>query len=236
MGSIADISIGAVTGDVSYFLLRESDREALGLPLTCVRPILSHARHLTDSSISHQDWSDLRDANERIWLFDPTPETLAHTAVRSYIAAGESGGKCNRDGYKIRGRNPWFRVPRHRPADAFLSGMSELGPWLAIRRKRELLASNTLYTVRFKKRIPLDEIASWSMSLLSSRTARRVACLRRSYPAGLSKLEPGDLKKLPLVIPQKTSGALGAYGNAVDALLNGHTDDAHELADRWLSS
>jgi adenine-specific DNA-methyltransferase len=49
VSDILDIRLGGVTGDARYFLLTESKRLKLGLPITSVRPVLSSTTVVTRS-------------------------------------------------------------------------------------------------------------------------------------------------------------------------------------------
>ena len=124
-GQIAKIRIGAVTGDVRYFVLNEARRLTLGLPLSAVRPILSKARHIIGSEIDRDAWARLLAAGQRVWLFDPSDSDLSDPSVRAYLNLTEEDGGCRRTAMKIRDRNPWYRVPIPNSFDGFVSGMSQ---------------------------------------------------------------------------------------------------------------
>lgn len=62
------VQIGCVTGDANYFLLRESDRSRLDLPLESVRPVISKARHLRTAYLTSREWNRLLEADERVYM------------------------------------------------------------------------------------------------------------------------------------------------------------------------
>ena len=231
---IAQIRIGAVTGDAHYFLFNEAQRVALGIPSSAVRPILSKARHIVGSEIDQAAWARLLAAGKNVWLFDPCDADVSDPAVRAYLDIPEEDGGCRRSAMKIRDRDPWYRVPIPKPFDGFMTGMSQTTSWVALNRMPGLTASNTLYGVNFPTIRSMDERAAWCLSMLSSTTVDSRAQLVRQYPQGLLKLEPGDVASLAVRPPKKTLGARSLYRRAVDLIVAGRPEVAQAMADEWL--
>jgi hypothetical protein len=227
-----NITIGCVTGDAHYFLLTESERLANKLPVEAMRPVLSKARHLRRARITKADWESLLDADERVWLFNPDRKHMRYKTVRAYIELGER--ICNLDAYKLKNRDPWYRVRDIRYATAFLSGMTKLGPWMSFRSMRGLAATNTLYLLTAKTVLSAEEHSAWALSLLSAPCRQQFKDLARRYPDGLPKLEPHDLYSFRLPPPIKTIGAVQKYRVAVDHLISGRTADAAAIADAFV--
>ena len=234
LGEIAQIRIGAVTGDVSFFLLDESRRLHFGLPSSAVRPVLSKARHIMGSEINYKIWQGLQSIGERVWLFDPSESDLSNSAVLQYLDLPLRDGGCRRDATKIRGRRPWYRVPIPRSFDGFMTGMSQSRTWIALNLMPGLTISNTLYGVTFPETTSIDERAAWCLSMLSSTTVGSRARLVREYPQGLLKLEPGDISRLAVRRPKTTVAARTLYRRATDLLMHGQLEAAQALADKWL--
>lgn len=231
---VANVYIGCVTGDASFFLLSESERRARSLPVVALRPVLTKAHQLDRAEVGYPQWKRHLRNDERVWLFDPPPSAWGRPGVREYLSLAESDGGCNRTARKVSRRSPWFRVPLPRRVDGFLSGMSRHGPWIALNRMPRLTVSNTLYFITFKNASSPDERAAWSLSLLSSRTRGAAQRVGRVYADGLLKYEPSDLKALPVLIPRRTSGARRVYAQAVRLLLAGDHAHAEAVADTWL--
>jgi adenine-specific DNA-methyltransferase len=222
------IGIGCVTGDARYFLLTEADRIGHSLPIEAVRPVLSKARHLVAAQMTRAHWKRLLDANERVWLFSPTPGILKLKAVRAYLEHGKQ--VCDLNAYKLKHRDPWYQVRDIRNATGFLSGMTRVGPWISFRSMRQLAATNTLYVLTAKAKMSADEHAAWGLSLLSRYSRRQFAELTRRYPDGLAKLEPHDLNSFRLTPPKSTNGAVENYRRAVELLLASKVSAAVAIA------
>ena len=234
LGSVVAVHIGAVTGDARWFLLKESERSRHGLPVAACLPVLTKSRHLRAAVIDKAEWQELRRADERVWLFRPTEAWTEHPRVRAYLSLMETEGGCNREAYKIRHRKPWHRTRVPRAGDAFLSGNSRLGPWLALRRMHRLTATNTLYLARFRQQLDLEVQAAWGLALLTSIARESWKRLVRVYPDGLVKAEPGDLAEVQIPLPRRNHGAEEVYLRAVELLLTGEGERAQELADAWI--
>jgi hypothetical protein len=226
------VKIGCVTGDAKYFLLRESDRARLRLPKESVSPVLSKARHLASAYMTAREWERLLAADERVWLFNPEPRVVRQKAVQEYLQHGREN--CDLDAYKLRNRDPWYRVPNVRyGAAGFLSGMTKLGPWICFRSKRQLSATNTLYALTAKTKMSSEERAAWALSLISTYPQRQFHAIARRYPEGLAKLEPHDLNSLRLPTPLRTKRAPEEYARAISYLVTGNVTEAIAVADAF---
>lgn len=230
-GDAVSIHLGGVTGDTGYFLLTEVERRKLNLPIAALRPVVSRARHLQAAWITKKYWLALMESGERVWLFDPSPATLSHPAVRAYRLFGQRGG-CNLDSHKISHRDPWYRTPLPNRVDGFISGMSQFGPWLSFRDTPRLSATNTLYVVAFKSDDD-NYRAALALALLSSETRKQLPALGRRYADGLLKFEPGDLREIRLTLPQQLGPATHAYRRAITAMLAGDMNLATAIADAY---
>jgi adenine-specific DNA-methyltransferase len=229
------VGIGAVTGDADYFLMNNEQRRSLGVPLAACRPVLSRARHLVAHTIDLPTWRELRDSNERVFLFMPSERLKKHPGVAAHLRWGKSGG-CDVRNHKIAIRSPWYRVHMPPAFDGFLSGMSNTGPWIAFNRMARLTATNTLYGVVFAKDVSYEQRFSVALSLLSSEAREQLAGLQRRYADGLIKYELGDLKGIRLPVRSEARGAEGLYKRVIDTLLLGDTDGARAMADQWFTS
>ena len=193
LGDIAEIRIGAVTGDNHYFLLTEEDRIAHNLPVAALQPVVSRASHVCTEAITSAQWKKLKNSNERIWLFRPPDALLSTRSVARYLQRSAEDGGCNRAGQKVSIRTPWHRTPLPQPPHAFISGMAGKAPRLCLNRVKNLTATNTLYVVRFSQNIALRDRLRIAEAVESPEVATQVSRLLRRYPGGLLKLEPSDL-------------------------------------------
>jgi hypothetical protein len=234
LADLVDIRLGGVSGDVGYFLLTESRRKELKLPVGALKPVLTKANHLRKAVVDRVAWEKLRDADARVWLFRPSGKICEHAAVQKYLELPTDQGGCNRQAKKVKNREPWYQVPLPRVIDGFLSGMCNHGPWIALNGMPGLSATNTLYTVSFKRPVAQVERAALALALLSTPVRSQLAAVCRRYAAGLAKFEPGDLQRLHIPQYEVRENPTVCYRRAISELLNGSAKTATRIADDCL--
>ncbi|MBI2480613.1 MAG: class I SAM-dependent methyltransferase [Planctomycetia bacterium] len=235
LGEVMTVGLGAVTGDTSYFLMTEEERRLRELPATACIAVLSKAKHLGCAVATSSYWQQLKSDGERVWLFRPTPAIQNHPAVRRYLRLSLAKGGCDRSAYKIANRQPWYLPPLPDRPHGFLSGMSQSGPWICLNAMSRLTATNTLYSVRFRRQIPSNAWLTWSLMLLTSTVREQLPMSFREYALGLRKLEPRDLRQLWLPVPRvdRNPAQIQNYSQAVEALLDGNVTRTMAIADRY---
>ena len=233
LDTVAEVRLGGVTGDVSYFLMTEERRQDLDLPMAALTPVVSKAKHLRSASMMEEDWNELKSSGQRIWLFNPSEHVAKRPEVRNYLDLDASEGGCTREAYKVSIREPWYRTPMPKAPDAFLSGMSQHGPWLCVNEMDGLNATNTLYVVTFRSR-NRDDWYQWALALLSSIAHHQIRRIGRRYADGLVKYEPGPLGEIKLPKLRSATDYKSLYTRAVDALLGGDRATAKDIADSLL--
>lgn len=230
LDAVAEIRLGGVTGDASYFLMNDERRLALALPKSAFIPVVSKAKHLQCSSLSMKEWDKLKSSGQRVWLFNPPVRATKHPKVKHYLELADNAGGCNRNAYKVKVREPWYRTPMPKAPDAFLSGMSQHGPWLSINEIDGLNATNTLYVVTFRSRNRMAWYM-WALALFSSKAQRQIRRIGRRYADGLIKYEPGALGKIELPALREDADHWSLYARAVKALLAEDLTMAKDIAD-----
>jgi hypothetical protein len=229
--TVLDIRIGAVCGNADYFLLSDSRRRKHRIPAKACVPIVSRTRHLSAAVIGNEQWASLKARDQRVWLFRPSRRQAKYPAVAYYLRTLREPER----GFKVRTRTPWYQTIMPDTPDVFLSGQWSSGPWLALRSKNRLAASNTLYVGRFHDRhLSLEEKAAWGLSLLTTSSFECWKRQSRRYADGLIKCEPSDLGNIEIAVPTSSRGALITYIKAVDVLLDGHATHARHIADEWM--
>jgi hypothetical protein len=234
LGDIIEIRLGGVTGDADYFLLSETTREKWELPEQALVPVVSKSRHLIAPMLQREHWNRLRASNERIWLFRPPENLKRNHFVKRYLNLPVRDGGCHRSRYKVACRKPWYKTPLPQKCHGFMSGMPGELPWLSLRAMRNLSASNTLYVITFREMLTIDARCALAIQLISTNGAGQLDRVRRRYPAGLGKFEPGDLQRLSVMRVTKSAGALAAYKTAVRHVLDGDMRMARSTADDWI--
>lgn len=235
VSEVLNVRIGCVTGDAQYFLLRESDRIRLRLPVRALSPVLTRSRQLKSAVVTRAVWDRLKAQNERVWLFRPDRRHLDLPSVRKYLRLAPKQGGCSKQNYKVQLRDVWYRPDLPTEVDGFLSGSSKVGPWISLRQYEKLSATNTLYCVAFRKDLSKYSKSAWSLSFLTSQFRQQLPGVIRKYPDGLEKIEPGDLMRLDVPVPPRIRGAVHAYHEAIRLLLCKGPTEAQDFVDAWFA-
>lgn len=228
LGSMATLSIGAVTGCNRVFLLTERERVAAGIDVSEVVTIASRARHVPGLFVSPQDLADLANAGEKTWLLAPTDIRRQRAGVRARLALIDRAAR--RRTLWLNKRSPWWQVDHSGRCDAVFTYMNDRGPRLVL-ADGPLHCTNTLHRVTFD-----DDIEAWqrfSSALTMVSTFGQLAAERegRSYGGGVLKFELGNARNLPVLHREVDRAQLAAVDQA---LRSGDLIAARNGADRLL--
>src|SRR5690606_32356426 len=191
--------------DNSFFIMRRSKANALGLEHTCLRPVLPPPREL-DLLVVEADadgYPLLEDPPVVIdCAHDKTTRGQVHPRLTAYLEAGERQGVA--DKYLTSKRKIWHAQER-RPVPPILStymgrGEDDDAPFRFIRNHSNAVATNVyllLYpTKRFadwlEGRSDKDDILDAIHKLLTSTSAHDLRAVGRLYGGGLRKMEPKE--------------------------------------------
>ncbi len=223
---LAQLFIGVVTGDRSYFILPAAKAKGLKLPRRFLLPAVSKPSHLPGTELVSADANGLG----RL-LAVPIDYAGGMPALDAYLETGARRGVNRR--YKCRTRKPWFSVRRMLPPpDAFLGYLVKHRPRLAANAAKAHSTNNVhrLYLrERYRDHAPLLAAAA-----LNAATMLSIELLGRIGAGGVLKIEPGDASKIRLPDPVVLSRVPGALrqARAIDReLRRGRDAEAFALSD-----
>ncbi|MBI4564947.1 MAG: hypothetical protein HY716_09680 [Planctomycetes bacterium] len=200
LSELADVSIGIVTGDKPYFLVR-------GLPSL---PVVASPTWVQGAIVKA---ADLRN---RPRLLDIPPDYAGgDAAVDAYLEEGRRRGVHRR--YKCAERAFWWRPRMGAPPDAFLTYLNDRLPRLALNRARAR-CTNNLHRVTFHGSVSVGAFYN-PATLLSIELGGRI------LGDGALKLEPGDAGKIRM--PRTCRDPVDAVDAA---LRQGDAKDAFRIA------
>jgi adenine-specific DNA-methyltransferase len=212
LGSLASVDIGIVTGANKFFLLTESEAEAVDDRL--LQPAIGKAVQLAGARFAARDHQDLLAAGRPALMFAASreqPERILRTAAH-HISRGEEEGFHER--YKCRIRDPWWELPLPNggPPDLLLTYCSNEHPRIAL-NEAAVISTNTIHGVRLSDPLLAPRLAAGFYNSLTLLSAEIVG---RSYGGGVLKLEPTEAEALlvPLLDPA-LSTALPAVDKAI---------------------
>lgn len=195
LGRFAEVDVGLVTGENSFFVLsRESARQLELWPSTT--RIVSKSAQVQGLRFGDSDWEDCLEREQRMLLFSPPDAdlaTLPPSAVR-YITSGEQQGVNS--GYKCRIRKRWWVVPSQWVPDAFGLRQVHAYPRIILNHSGAQV-TDTLHRIRFRPGVDPEPITA---AFVNSLTLAASEVTGRSYGGGVLTFEPSEFESLPIPI------------------------------------
>lgn len=220
LGDLADVTIGYVTGDNTWFHMSQPDVRNLGLNRD-VQLVLRRSADLKGRGLALDPEAHHQLAEEGAhWLFTPNEPLTAVAEDR--IRSGERA--LVQTAYKCRVRTPWWRVPSVRPHDFVLGVFSTLGPRLVA---TDLPATNSLLVGDLKQPVSATTLAA---AALTSFAALAAEVNGHALGGGALKLEPAEARRWSLPMHEAIPGH--AVEEIHQLLASGHTAKASTLADQ----
>ncbi|MFN8160256.1 MAG: N-6 DNA methylase [Solirubrobacterales bacterium] len=204
LGEYARIRRGIGSGDNSFFCLTQAQVDEWGIEAEYLVPVVLGAKDLPEngSPVTRSFWRQRKAAGARSWLLwchVPRAE-LAGTRVLRYIDHGESLGLPER--FNCRTRNPWYGVERVPVPDFFVTYMSRQRARF-VRNESGARCMTSLLNLWVKEGV--DRLALRAV-LEDEANAEILRAFGRTYGGGLGKIEPNDLRRLP--VPRLGAGGL----------------------------
>lgn len=190
LGELATVSRGLATGHNAFFVLSEAERVQRGIPLSAVRRCISSPRVHASPQLTEDVFEAMPKTTPR-WLLCVGPNP-SEGPVIDYIDYGEEIGVDER--YLTGKRSTWYELKCHDRYPILFSYLNKDRPHVVV-NDAHAVPLNTWLVIRPKDGVDLDKL----VRALSSDSVARLALERsRHYGHGLWKLEPSELKQLPI--------------------------------------
>lgn len=188
VGDLFRVRRGQVTGMNAVWVV---DPENVDLPESVLRPTVTRARELFDSNGSLSEAAALKavvDLPADLCELDAGDRKAVEAFLKRAKAAGAD------QTYIAQHRSPWFAVKLHEPAPILCTYMARRAPAFVINRvgARHINIAHGLYP---KVKMDAATLAAVAMQLNKSVSVQS----GRTYAGGLTKFEPGEVERLPLV-------------------------------------
>lgn len=218
------IKRGLATGANSFFVMTREKAIRIGIPDFAMKPILPKARFLNSKIIeSNKEGNPI--VNPELILIDSDLEESEiknnYPDFYKYLQLGkqkDKNGKAIIDRYLVQSRKPWYKQEKRDPPLYLLTYMgrnkSDGPPLYFLYNKSRAIGLNT-YILLYPRKW-LAELLKNDISLceklhesLNSTARLIIAEQTRIYSGGLKKIEPGELKGLPIInLPKELICAL----------------------------
>lgn len=240
-GDIATIKRGIATGKNDYFCLNQAEVNEWGLNRQYLSKILRRTNGFDALEITTDDWEDWRDNGDEVWLLycydeDGSGNEISEDSLERYLKHGRETGAD--ESYLAQNRQPWYLVDERDPPDIIATYMSKDG-FRFIHNKAEIRTLNNLHNISLPNFDPAETKAL--LAYLNSSVADEIVKESgRMYARGLHKIEPNELKDVPVIDTRKltkgeTDRLVAAFAALRDATRTegGNVDQAlMELDDR----
>lgn len=198
LSTFGKVMRGIATGDNSFFVISEAQREQAALGEDCVIPCLAKSSYASELEFSQEQFAELRASQKPVWLVDLVGREEM-PAVQKYIKSGVERGADQR--FLTSRRLPWFALEQRPPAPLLVTTFSR-GKLRWVRNLagvRNLTAFHGFYPA---PGVDLDLLCAYLVTPLAQ---EMLAHQRREYGNGLHKYEPNDLNQA-LVLDVRTMG------------------------------
>ena len=226
LGSIANVQIGEVVGNIPFFVKKKGVWRTLDINNKYLFPLLSRSAQVTGLSVTKAEID--RRGSAIPYLLVP-PASRLPGSISLYLSTyAQDEIDENRTFEK---RTTWYRCSYDTTADAFIGSMNHEYPRV-IGNEAGISCSNSFYKILLTKE---KEYARW-LPMLSLTTPFRLSAeiLGRVRGSGGFKLEPSDTRRLmiPLKLPAISSTEFAVLRMRIDELIRaGEINAAGELVD-----
>lgn len=211
--SLFDIKRGLATGANSFFVIERNKAKEYGIPDIALKPILPKARHLHSLVIGAKD-DGYPDVEPQMTLIDcDLDEKIIKSQYPRFYDYLQKAKQKDKDGKAIvdrvlvKSRKPWYKQELRKPPLFLLTYMGrnkkDLPPLYFLLNLSNAVALNT-YLLLYPKPwlmdiIRDDELLCKKLLAALNDSAKKILSQQtRVYSGGLQKLEPNELKNLPI--------------------------------------
>jgi hypothetical protein len=202
LGDLFIVKRGLATGNNGFFIVPRAELRQMGIPPSCVRPILPSPRFLRQEVIEADadGWPVLE---RQLGLIDCglSEEEIGRKWRRfsEYLEAGKKQGI--HEGYLASRRSPWYSQEKREPAPFVCTymGRSLERPFRFIWNHSRATAANVYLLLYPKAHVAhkLTENTAAAFEALRAIHPEHFFSEGRVYGGGLHKMEPAELKRLP---------------------------------------
>lgn len=217
---VADIKRGIATGKNGYFCLSEEDIADWGINKRYLSRLVRRADQLNQFSCTQEDWEEWRKTGDTVWLLYHIPDEFSDiddSELLAYLQHGKEIGAD--DSYLARNRNPWYQVDRRDPPEVLATYMSKDG-FQFVHNETDIRSLNNLHNIYLSDEYTTTETKALLAYLNSQIVNQIIGQSGRTYSEGMKKIEPDELKDIPVIDPKElTTGQVADLRGFFDDLL-----------------
>jgi methylase of polypeptide subunit release factors len=230
LGDLADVEIGVVAGDTKFLIKNRAGWDALKISGAHLRYIVPQSRRLEGIVLRAKDKIQHEVDGARCQALHATANARSE-ALKNYLKSYPDEARSKNATFVKRA--VWHRFLDEKIPDAFFVFMTHMGPRLVLNNAKAN-ATNALYRVKFKHGAKKYEklVAIAMQTTLTQLAAELLGHYRGS---GALKLEPSDVRRLPIFLPQGNDFDVNRVFVRIDKLTReGSIDEARKCADAFI--
>lgn len=232
LGDMARVKIGLVTGNNKFFIKSSSAWQTLNIPRKNLRAVIPRIAWLQGIVLNPSGLQGVIDNDAPCLMLDTSRKPWGKSLQDFLLTYPEE--KLNSTA-TFKKREDWHYPFDDQTPDAFLAYITHFGPRLVVNRT-DVNATNSLYRVFFAKGVTLKSQKLAAISIHTTFSQLWAEAVGRACGAGALKLEPSEVIKIPLIMPDGISGAdiQKVFGAMHRHLSNNDNASARKLADDFL--
>lgn len=210
LSEFANVGIGYISGDNSFFHLRPSEAKRLGIPSAFLQPSVRNGRAMPERQITKATVETWKRNDDPVLLLRLTRDQELPVPIKRYLES--SAGREASQGYKCRNRAPWYAVPDVQIPDFVMSYMSGRQVNL-VRNAADVSCTNSVHAIRVRDAALAKELLPlWSSPFV------RLSCEIEGHAlgGGMLKLEPREAGRV--VFPAATAVAAAKAGELEESI------------------
>ncbi|HTF18563.1 MAG TPA: N-6 DNA methylase [Chryseolinea sp.] len=230
LDDLCDIRIGIVTGASKHVIISHAIAKSLKLKRSFYYPVLVNGKYFKNINLT-SNFFDIKEKERKFFLIDF--EKLYKKDRNRYYKIKELIPQEVFENATFANRENWRKMDDNRIPQGIMVYHSINGPRIAL-NSAKVNVTNSIHRLFFKKKYNKTYfIKLVCISALTSFTQYHAELIGRSYGTGSLKLEPGDAKKLKILIPTFIDKQkINSVFKRIDDLLNkGENLMARSLAD-----
>jgi adenine-specific DNA-methyltransferase len=196
LSDYARIRRGIASGDNSFFCLTQDQVRRWGIERKYLVPVIVGSRDLPEpgEAVTGAHLRRLRSKGRPSWLLwcHDSEEELKGRSVLDYIRHGESRGVPDR--FNCQARTPWYSIEKVAAPNFFVTYMSR-GRARFVRNLTKARCMSSLINLWTLDGVDPDRLGEM---LDDPEHAELIREFGRTYGGGLGKIEPGELRLLPV--------------------------------------
>ncbi len=185
---------GIATGANEFFFLTEQQTKDIGIPREFLKRAIGRTKDVSEDVLTEADLESLNDKNRPTYLLSINGDNDFPKTIVDYLEAGEKSGLPDRA--LIKQRKPWYKMERRIIPPLLFAYLGRRNTRFIKNEARALPLTSFLCVYPFcddKKHVE----SLWH-ALNHTDTLKNLNLVGKSYGSGAIKVEPGNLRKLPI--------------------------------------